>query len=186
MALPPGLTERPISVPPEAMVILPPLITVAPTARPPRDTISAPPLDIVVADANAPADRVSMLPLERVSLRSMPPEKTITLPPRSTPLLERPKISTRLPELAVPPLSVAPGKMIAVATPVGSGPPWSTAAGPTSRMAPGLYVTEDGKAPLSSSAPPELMTVIPVVTPPVSRTSRPPDLTVVFAAVPSE
>ena len=31
-------------------------------------------------------------------------------------------------------------------------------------MAPGLYVTEDGKAPLSSSAPPELMTVVPVVT----------------------
>jgi hypothetical protein len=125
-------------------------------------------------------------PLDRVPLRSVPPPNTIILPPQSTPLLVRPKISTRLPELAVPPLSVAPEKMIAVATPVGSGPPWSTAAGPTSRTAPGWYITEDENAPSSSSAPPELITVVPVVTPPVSRTSKPPDLTVVFAAVPAE
>jgi hypothetical protein len=92
-------------------------------------------------------------PLDRVPLRSVPPPNTIILPPQSTPLLVRPKISTRLPELAVPPLSVAPEKMIAVATPVGSGPPWSTAAGPTSRTAPGWYITEDENAPSSSSAP---------------------------------
>jgi hypothetical protein len=119
-SVPPLLTVPPFSVPPLLTYSMPPLLTTTPLSTPPADTVSTPPLRMVVA-LPLPLERmVSLPPAPITALMARPPEETIALPPLLivSPLITPPEAATTVPPDTTEPLNNS--------TSAGSEPPDET------------------------------------------------------------